>query len=96
MAWASCQVTTSLIACACASSKTSPSSLLVMVAYAKLRIDRWRERYLTEDMLAAPREPDRFLVVARQSEVGPLHIGSAGWKSDSGLIISFSYDCPNL
>jgi hypothetical protein len=41
-------------------------------------------------MLAAPREPDFFLVVARQSEIGRLHVGDSGWKSDSGLLISFS------
>ena len=41
-------------------------------------------------MLAAPREPDFFLVVARQSEIGRLHIGDSGWKSDGGLLISFS------
>jgi hypothetical protein len=43
-----------------------------------------------EHMLAAPREPDFFLVVARQSEIGRLQIGSSGWKSDDGLLISFS------
>jgi len=41
-------------------------------------------------MLAAPQEPDFFLVVARQSEIGRLHIGDSGWKSDNGLLISFS------
>ena len=41
-------------------------------------------------MLAAPREPDFFLVVARQREIGRLHIGDSGWKSDNGLLISFS------
>jgi hypothetical protein len=43
-------------------------------------------------MLAAPREPDFFLVVARQSEIGRLHVGDSGWKSDNGVLISFS-DC---
>jgi hypothetical protein len=41
-------------------------------------------------MLAAPREPDFFLVVARQSDIGRLHVGDSGWKSDKGLLISFS------
>jgi hypothetical protein len=41
-------------------------------------------------MLAAPREPDFFLVVARQSDIGRLHVGDSGWKSDNGLLISFS------
>ena len=41
-------------------------------------------------MLAAPWEPDFFLVVARQCEIGRLHIGDRGWKSDKGLLISFS------
>ena len=40
--------------------------------------------------LAAPREPDCFLVVAGQSEIGRLHVGQSGWKSDNGLLISFS------
>jgi hypothetical protein len=41
-------------------------------------------------MLAAPREPDFFLVVARQTEVGRLRVGDGRWKSDDGLLISFS------
>jgi hypothetical protein len=41
-------------------------------------------------MLAAPREPDFFTVVTRQSEIGRLYIGNSGWKSDDGLLISFS------
>ena len=41
-------------------------------------------------MLAAPQEPDFFLVVARQSEIGRLHVGDSRWKSDDGLLISFS------
>ena len=41
-------------------------------------------------MLAAPQEPDFFLVVAKESEVGRMRIGNRGWKSDGGLLISFS------
>ena len=41
-------------------------------------------------MLTSPREPDFFLVVARQREVGRLHIGNTGWKSDNGMLISIS------
>ena len=41
-------------------------------------------------MLAASREPDFFLVVARQSEISRLHVGDSGWKSDNGLLITFS------
>ena len=41
-------------------------------------------------VLAAPREPDFFLVVARQSEIGRLHVGDCGWRSDNGVLISFS------
>ena len=41
-------------------------------------------------MLAAPHEPDFFLVVARQSDIGRLHVGDSGWKSHDGLLISFS------
>ena len=41
-------------------------------------------------MLTAPLEPDFFLVVARRSEIGRLHVGDSGWKSDNGLLISFS------
>ncbi|MGD0325902.1 MAG: hypothetical protein ABSD45_19435 [Terriglobia bacterium] len=41
-------------------------------------------------ILTAPREPDFFLVVARQSAIGRLHIGDSRWKSDDGLLISFS------
>jgi hypothetical protein len=47
-----------------------------------------------EHMLAAPREPDFFLAVCRQSEIGRLHIGDSGWKSDNGLLISLS-ECGN-
>jgi hypothetical protein len=41
-------------------------------------------------MLTAPRDPDFFLVVARQTEIGRLHVGDSEWKSDNGLLISFS------
>jgi hypothetical protein len=49
-----------------------------------------QNKVLFKYMLAAPREPDCFLVVARQSEIGRLHIGDTRWKSDNGLLISFS------
>jgi hypothetical protein len=49
-----------------------------------------RNKILFKYVLAAPREPDFFLVVARQSEIGRLHVGDSGWKSDNGLLISFS------
>ena len=45
-------------------------------------------------MLAAPREPDFFLVVARQSEIGRLRVGENAWKCDNGLLISLS-ECGN-
>ena len=45
-------------------------------------------------MLAASQEPDFFLVVARQTEIGRLHIGESGWKCDDGLLISLS-ECGN-
>ena len=44
-------------------------------------------------MVAAAREPDFYLVVARQSEIGRLHVGDYGWKSDNGVLISFSECC---
>ena len=49
-----------------------------------------QNKILFKYMLAAPREPDLFLVVARQSEIGRLHIGNSVWKADKGLLISFS------
>ena len=49
-----------------------------------------QNKILFKHMLTAPREPDCFLVVAKESEVGRIHIGSRGWKSDDGLLISFS------
>ena len=45
-------------------------------------------------MLAAPQPPDFFLVVARRSAIGRLHIGDRGWKSDNGLLSSLS-ECGN-
>jgi hypothetical protein len=51
---------------------------------------RGQNKILFKYMLTAPREPDCFLVVARQSEIGRLHIGTSTWMSDSGLLISFS------
>jgi hypothetical protein len=41
-------------------------------------------------MLAAPRQPDCFLVVGRQSEIGRVQIGTSGWKSGDGLLIALS------
>ena len=49
-----------------------------------------QNKILFKHMLMAPREPDCFLVVAKESEVGRMHIGNSGWKSDGGLLISFS------
>jgi len=49
-----------------------------------------QNKILFKHMLMAPREPDYFLVVARQNEIGRLYIGNSTWKSDSGLLISFS------
>jgi len=49
-----------------------------------------QNKILFKRMLHAPRQPDCFLVVAKQSEIGRLHIGNVGWKSDDGLLISFS------
>jgi hypothetical protein len=51
---------------------------------------RGQNKILFKRMLAAPRQPDCFLVVAKQSEIGRLHIGNVGWKSADGLLISFS------
>ena len=49
-----------------------------------------QNKILFKHMLMAPREPDCFLVVAKESEVGRMRIGNRGWKSDGGLLISFS------
>jgi hypothetical protein len=49
-----------------------------------------QNKVLFKYMLGTPREPDFFLVVARQSEIGRLHVGDSRWKSDDGLLISFS------
>ncbi len=49
-----------------------------------------QNKILFKSLLAAPRQPDYFLVVARQSEIGHLHVGNSGWKSDNGLLIAFS------
>ena len=49
-----------------------------------------QNKILFKYTLAAPRQPDYFLVVARQSEIGRVQIGTSGWKSDDGLLIAFS------
>ncbi len=54
------------------------------------RVWQGQNKILFKSMLAVPREPDGFLVVTRQSEIGRLHIGHTGWMSDNGLLISFS------
>jgi hypothetical protein len=53
-----------------------------------------QNKILFKYMLAAPRQPDYFLVVARQTEIGRVQIGNSGWKSDDGLLIAFS-ECSN-
>ncbi len=53
-----------------------------------------QNKILFKYMLAAPQEPDRFLVVTRQSEIGRLHIGQVRWMSEHGLLISLS-ECQN-
>ena len=49
-----------------------------------------QNKILFKYMLATPRQPDVFLVAVRQTEIGRLHIGESRWKSDDGLLISFS------
>jgi len=49
-----------------------------------------QNKILFKSLLPAPWQPDYFLVVARQSEIGRVHIGTNGWKSDDGLLIAFS------
>ena len=53
-----------------------------------------QNKVLFERLLAVPREPDYFLVVARQNEIGRLQVGSSLWKSDDSLLIAFS-ECGN-
>ena len=43
-----------------------------------------QNKILFKSLLSAPRQPDYFLVVARQSEIGRVQIGTSGWKSDDG------------
>jgi len=49
-----------------------------------------QNKILFRSLLPAPRQPDYFLVVARQSDIGRVQIGNSGWKSDDGLLIAFS------
>jgi hypothetical protein len=38
--------------------------------------------------------PDRFLVIARSSQIGQLAVGTEGWRSSDTWLLSFS-ECPN-
>ncbi len=49
-----------------------------------------QNKILFKSLLSASRQPDYFLVVTRQSEIGRVQIGTSGWKSDDGLLIAFS------
>jgi len=49
-----------------------------------------QNKILFKRTLVVPRQPECFLVVAKQSEIGRLHIENVGWKSSDGLLISFS------
>jgi len=51
---------------------------------------RGQNKILFKRMLHAPRQPDCFLVVGRQSEIGRVQIGTSAWKSDNGLLIALS------
>ena len=49
-----------------------------------------QNKILLKRMLHAPRQPDCFLVVGRQSEIGRVQIGTSAWKSSDGLLIALS------
>jgi hypothetical protein len=49
-----------------------------------------QNKIFVRHLLAAPRQPDYFLVVTRQREFGHLQVGASGWKSDNVLLISLS------
>lgn len=49
-----------------------------------------QNKIFVRHLLAAPRQPDYFLVVVRQGECGHLQVGASGWKSDNVLLISLS------
>jgi len=49
-----------------------------------------QNKILFKCVLHAPRQPDCFLVVGRQSEIGRVQIGTSAWKSDNGLLIALS------
>ena len=49
-----------------------------------------QNKILFKRKLRAPRQPDCFLVVGRQSEIGRVQIGTSAWKSDNGLLIALS------
>ena len=51
---------------------------------------RGQNKILFKYLLAAPRQPDYFLVVVRQSEIGRLRIGTGTWRSRDSLLISLS------
>jgi len=49
-----------------------------------------QNKVLFKRMLAAPQRPHFFLVAVRLQHVGHLDLTRVGWKSDDGLLISFS------
>lgn len=49
-----------------------------------------QNKVLFKRMLPAPERPDYFLVVVKSAEVGRLDLGSAAWRSENTLLISFS------
>ena len=49
-----------------------------------------QNKVLFERMLPGPQRPDYFLVAIRHGQVGRLDLTQPSWKSDDGLLISFS------
>jgi hypothetical protein len=49
-----------------------------------------QNKVLFRRMLPSPEQPDYFLVVVKAGEVGRIDVGSAGWRSEGTLLISFS------
>jgi hypothetical protein len=49
-----------------------------------------QNKVLFKRILSVPQQPDYFLVVVKAAEVGRLELGSAAWRSEGTLLISFS------
>lgn len=51
-----------------------------------------QNKLLFQRLVPTPCQPEMYLAVLRPEQVGPVRVGTQGWRSDDNWVISFSED----